>query len=115
MESRDARLIAGLMVFTTAIALIGHTFEVDKKGHSRLSPHVGDAQILLGGAIGAALLVGIDQLGETGAVFAKGLAIIALITVLGLYGGPAADAISNLTGQTKKPAPAPTPKKASTK
>lgn len=104
MQGQDARLIATLMAATVSLALIGHTFEA-KKGQSKLNPKVGDAQILLGGAVAATLLVLIDQAGEPGAALAKGLAVLALLAALGLYATPALKAIDNVTGQsTAKPA-----------
>jgi hypothetical protein len=86
------------MVFATVIALVGHTHEVAQK-NSKLNPTVGDAQVLLGGTIAAVILTLLAEAGDVGAKFAKGLALIALLSSIGLYGGGVATDINKITGQ----------------
>jgi hypothetical protein len=115
---QDSRTIFYVMLFTTGIALAGHTFEVNHKTkRSRLDPNLGDMQILLGFAIATTMLVFLANAGKSGAVLGKGLAWIALITSVGVYGAPVAEAITHLTTATTaaEKAPKTTPKKASTK
>jgi hypothetical protein len=100
------------MVFATVIAVVGHTHEVAQK-NSKLNPTVGDAQILLGGTIATVILTLLAEAGDVGAKFAKGLALVALLSSIGLYGGGVATDINKITGQiTPQGAKAATPTKA---
>jgi hypothetical protein len=108
METTSAaRTIVPLMVFATGIALVGHTLEPSK---SKASPQVGDAQILLGGTIATVILTLLAQGGDVGQKFGKGLALVALLSSVGLYGGSLATGIDKVTGQvTPQGAKAATP------
>ena len=98
----DARTIASLMAIATMIALTGHTFETRAQA-SKLNPKVGDAQILLGGTAATVILVLVGQAGEPGAIFSKGIAVIALISTVALYGTPLCKGIANVTGPSTTP------------
>ena len=110
----SARTILYLMAFATGIALVGHTFEPRRS--TKLTPGVGDAQILLGGVAATVILTLLAQAGEVGQRFGKGVALIALLSSLGYYGGPVFDGLSRLTGQaTRAPLAGANPKPAPTK
>lgn len=102
MDDTGARTIVPLMVFAVAITLIGHTLE---PGKSKLDPKVGDAQILLGGTIATVLLTLIAQGGDVGVKFGKGLALVALVSSVALYGTPVVTGLNRVTGQTKPSTP----------
>jgi hypothetical protein len=109
----SARTIVPLMAFTTGVALVGHTLEPRKS--TRLSPTVGDAQILLGGTLATVILTLLSTAGEIGSRFAVGLSAVALVSVLGIYGTGVLSAVDHVTGQTTKPAPTkPAPTKETT-
>jgi hypothetical protein len=102
------------MVFATVIALVGHSQEVAQK-NSKLNPTVGDAQILLGGTIAAVILTLLAEAGNVGAKFGKGLAVLALLSSIALYGGGVATGLNKITGQvTPQGAKAATPTKPTT-
>ena len=95
------RTIVAMMTFAVVFALIGHTAKL--KGSS--SPvDGGDVKILLGGAVGTVLLVLLGEAGESGATFAKGIAIITLVSSVLINGKPVFGGISHLTAKTT-PAP----------
>lgn len=96
METTGARTIVPLMVFATSIALIGHTLEPTK---SKAHPQVGDAQIILGGTIATVILTLLAQGGDVGSKFARGIALVALLSSIGLYGTPVLAGLNHLTGQ----------------
>ncbi|MGB6500097.1 MAG: hypothetical protein WBG19_01655 [Thermoplasmata archaeon] len=93
------RTIVPLMAFTVIVTLVGHTLEPTKV--SKLDPHVGDAQILLGGTIATVLLTLLAQAGEVGERFGKGLAVVALLGSVGVYGTSVLGGLNRITGQTK--------------
>ena len=92
----EARTIVPLVAFATGIALVGHTLEPAK---SKASPHVGDAQILLGGTAAAVILTLVSTAGTPGDKFAKGIAVILLLSSIALYATPVTTALSKVTGQ----------------
>jgi hypothetical protein len=102
-KGTDARTILSVMAFATGIAVIGHTVEPTKS--TKLSPSVGDAQILLGGTAATVILVLLAQAGDVGASFSKGIAVIALLSSLGYYGIPVFGALGSITGQSKPTTP----------
>lgn len=102
MENTAARTIVPLMAFAVAISLIGHTLEPSR---SKAHPQVGDAQILLGGTIATVILTLIAQGGDVGAKFGKGLAVVALISSIGIYGTSVVGGLNRVTGQTKTAKP----------
>ena len=108
MEGTDTRTIVTLMVFATGVTLVGHTLEPAKS--TKLNPHVGDAQILLGGTIATVILTLFAMGGDVGSKFGKGIALIALLSSVGYYGGPVLTGINKVTGQTTAAKPTtPTP------
>ena len=117
-KSTDPRTIVVLVGSATAISLVGHV--ADLKGSvttvvAKRSPALGDAQILLGGTAAAVILVLLSQAGDVGATFAKGVALILLLSSIGVYGGPVVKALSRVTGQaTATTKVTPTPKTAAT-
>jgi hypothetical protein len=116
VESTAARTIVPLMVFATGIALIGHTLNPTK---SKADPQVGDAQILLGGTIATVILTLLATAGDVGEKFSKGLALVALLSSVGLYGSALLGGIDKVTGQVTpqgaKAATPTTPTKGTTK
>ena len=113
MAQSDARTIVPLMAFATAGALVGHLGEPDAT--KKLDPKVGDAQILLGGTAATMILVLLSMAGDVGSTFAKGLSVVTLISVIGIYGGSLVKALDNLTGQTVPQAEGQTPTTTTTK
>jgi hypothetical protein len=85
-DQGGARLIVPLMAVAVSIVLVGHTVEPTKA--SKLDPHVGDAQILLGGIAATVILTLLAMAGDVGATFAKGVAAITLLSSVVIYGGP---------------------------
>jgi hypothetical protein len=120
LPTNPSRTIVPLMVFATVIALVGHsqevaTQEVATQKTPKLNPAVGDAQILLGGTIAAVILTLIAEAGNVGAKFGKGLALLALLSSIALYGGGVATGLNKITGQvTPQGAKAATPTKPTT-
>jgi hypothetical protein len=102
-KGTDQRTVVVLMVFTTGIALVGHTLAKPKTTKIALPPEIGDAQILIGGTVATVILTLISEAGDTAAKFSKGLAFIALLAVLANYGGPVATGLNRLSGATAPP------------
>jgi hypothetical protein len=87
----DARLIATFMFFAVTFALIGHTISTTKE-------KTGDVKIILGGMIGTVLLALLAETGETEATFAKGLAVVTLLSSVLVNGTPVFKAIDANVG-----------------
>ena len=113
MKGQDQRTVLYLMAFATTIALVGHTAEVNspKTVTAKLNPALGDAQILLGGVAATVILVLLSEAGQPGAIFAKGISVVALLSSLGFYATPVFEGLAKVTGQaTATTAIAPTTK-----
>lgn len=96
-----SRNIVAFMLFAGLFALIGHTA-------APKSSKVGDATIVLGATIGAALLTLLAQAGGQTAKFAEGLAGITLVSSVLINGKPVFGAVNKLTaGTTKYVSPTP--------
>ena len=108
MES-PARTIVALMAGTVGIAVVGNVVDAKSatpNAATKKLGQLGDSKILLGGVFAATLLTGISMAGDVGARFATGLALIAFVTSLAVYGAPVASTLDRVVGQ---PASAPTP------
>jgi hypothetical protein len=82
MESAQRKIVAALSV-TMIFAVVG---EYSGQSKSRTPPD--PFRVILGGAIGAGLLVGISELGPAGERFAVGLSVVAVLSATLVYGGP---------------------------
>jgi hypothetical protein len=99
------RQIVAMMTFAVVFALIGHGSKIAKGTNSNSLPvNGGDVKILLGGAVGTVLLVLLGEAGDSGATFAKGIAVITLISSALINGQEVFGGISHLTAK-KTPAP----------
>lgn len=105
----SARTIVPLMAFAVTVSLLGHTLEPQR---SKADPHVGDAQILLGGTVATVLLTLLGTGGDVGARFAKGVALVALLGSVALYGTPVVRGLNRITGQVTSATAIPTTTKA---
>lgn len=94
--NNDRRQIIGLMAFAVAFALIGHT---TKAGAGQAKAGA-DVKILLGGGLGAVLLLLLAEAGESGAQFAKGLAVLTLVSSVLINGTPVFNAVTKLTSKS---------------
>ena len=94
----DTRQIFALMAFAAAFALVGETIK-KKAGANKTGT---DVKILLGGGLGAVLLVLLAQAGPEGASFAKGLAAITLVASVVTNGEVVFPGIDKLTGSVAK-------------
>ena len=112
-KSTDPRTIAVLVGSATVISLVGHV--ADLKGSAvtvlaQKNPALGDVQIILGGTAATVILVLLGSAGDIGATFAKGTAIVLLLSSIALYGKPVTTALAKVTGQasaTTKVTPTP--------
>ena len=93
----DTRQIFALMAFAAAFALVGETI---KKKTGANKPGV-DVKILLGGGLGAVLLILLAQAGPEGASYAKGLAAITLVASIVTNGETVFTGIDKLTASVK--------------
>jgi hypothetical protein len=103
MDTTGARTIVPLMVFAVGITLVGHTLAPTKS--TKLSPQVGDAQILLGGTIATVILTLLASSGDVGSRFGKGVALVALVSSVAAYGKDVVGGIDKATGQTTPTTP----------
>jgi len=94
-----SRTIVGLMGTAVVFSLIGN--EISKNGPKKPSA-VGilseSSTIIFGGAAAAAVLSLIAKIGEPGRVFAVGLATIAAVGSVIVYGGPVWHALGGVVG-----------------
>jgi len=94
-----SRTIVGLMGTAVVFSLIGN--EISKNGPNKPSA-VGilseSSTIIFGGAAAAAVLSLIAKIGEPGRVFAVGLATIAAVGSVIVYGGPVWHALGGVVG-----------------
>ncbi len=97
MESPQRNIVVAL-AFTVAFSLVGVEITHAQKG---TNPVGSGSKILLGGAIGGTLLLGLSHVGEVGANFAQGLAIVSAATAILVEGGPVFSLISNMFGASK--------------
>src|ERR1035437_3308618 len=94
--NNDRRQIVAFMAFAVAFALIGHTV----KAGSGQAKSGTDVKILLGGGLGTVLLALLAEAGESGAQFAKGLAVLTLVSSVLINGTPVFGAITKLTSKS---------------
>jgi hypothetical protein len=92
--NNDTRQIFALMAFTGLFAVIGETV---RKGKGQNKPGT-DVKIFLGVGMATVLLTLLAQAGGAGEDFAKGLAVIALVTSILVNGAPVFEGVSKLTG-----------------
>lgn len=109
-QSHDAKQIIGFMVFAVAFGVLGHNKRhpstvVGSAFTKGVASTAGDAKIILGGAIGATLLVLLAQAGEGPAAFAKGLAAVTLVSSILINGTEVFGAVSSITGTKSLPSP----------
>lgn len=97
MEDPNRQIVA-FMAFAMAFGLIGHHV----KAPSYPATTGTDVKILVGGAIGTVLLVLLAQAGDGPAEFAKGLAIVTLVSSILINGTPVFGAVSKLSGTPAK-------------
>jgi hypothetical protein len=97
----DQRQIVAFMTFAVLFGLVGHTIKVKNNQNTGAGA---DVKILLGGALGTVLLVLLSEAGSGGDQFAKGLAVITLVSSVLVNGTGVFGGISKLTAKT-----APTP------
>ena len=94
-----SRTIVGLMGTAVVFSLVGN--EISKNG-SKKPTAVGilseSSTIIFGGAAAAAVLSLIAKIGEPGRVFAVGLATIAAVGSVIVYGGPVWHALGGVVG-----------------
>lgn len=103
MDDSDTRLILALMVFTMLWATVGEwekgavTPGSESKGQAP-SKITTEGRIIVGGFTAAVLLTLLAQAGPAGRKFAVGLAGIAAVTSMFVYGAPVWSLISGLVG-----------------
>ena len=102
MNTDPRQAIVGLMVFSAAFALVGHTAKSTSNPNAKQS-NVSDSRILLGMGIGTVLLIGISEAGPGPASFAKGLAVVTLISSILFNGTEVFGVISKITGTKTTP------------
>lgn len=116
--TEDTRTITALLAFTVAFALVGNEVKSGgKPGNPAAgSPdHISTAgRIIIGGTIGATLLILLSHAGEPGRKFSLGLATVTFVTTALVYGGPVWTLLANIvknnpggtpTGLTKSTTP----------
>jgi hypothetical protein len=99
----DQRAIIGFLGAAVVFALIGDVV----KQKTQSVPSGSYVKIVLGGTLGAGLLVLVSEAGSGAADFAKGLAMLTLVASVLVNGLPVFTGIDKLTTTLK---PTPTPK-----
>lgn len=94
--NNDSRTILALMAFTGVFAVVGN---LEKKDNTAGS----DVKIFLGVGLGAVLLTLLAEAGGGAATFAKGLAVVALLSSILVNGESVFNGVDKLTGAKTTP------------
>jgi hypothetical protein len=89
----DQRAIVGLLGAAVVFALVGETVKA-KKGENKPGAYT---KTILGGTLGAGLLLLLSEAGAPAADFAKGLALVTLVASILLNGQSVFTGIDDLT------------------
>jgi hypothetical protein len=115
VKEHTGRQIFGLMSFAVVFSLVG--FELGKFGETggvekaNPVPYISSGgRIILGGFVGASLLVGLSHFGDGAAQLAVGLALVTSASAILVYGGPVWKGLGTVFGHgPTKPLTATTP------
>lgn len=93
------------MAFATAFSLVGNEIRRVEGQASPIGLVTEPVRIVAGGTIATVVLVLVSHAGEPGRQFGVGLATVAFLSSVLVYGGPVWSSLGNVLGTTKPTTP----------